>query len=742
MEIKSKFQFFRKNNYIYLDSAATTQVPDLVIKGVVGALEFRGNPSRSTHNVAKRSSELLDAAKETVASFINAKSSEIVFSNNATDSINLAIDTVLHTFTDGDVVLVSIAEHHSNLLPYLKATQKGSRIKLLGLKDGIIDVDEIKQVLTKKTKLVAIAHCSNVLGNINAVEEIGKIVKNFNKDIFYIVDGAQAVAHIPVDVKKIKADFYAFSSHKMYGPDGVGVLYVSEEIQHLVKPVRAGGGTVEDVAITVGKDNDIIVPDYGNSLAVLEGGTPNTSNIIGLAKAIGFLRSIGWDEIRKHEMFLTKKLLRGLSEIDDIKVYGPEDVANKIGVISFAVKDFHVKELAEHLTAHKICIRYGSHCAFPLAETLKNETLRISLGVYNTEQDIDVVLQEIRFFLNKKKGLIINSNLERLKNVVYSKQTHVISSQTDILKLIKNSIHSDDTEVVIMGGHFLGIPDMQENKFWPGIKPLMPERLHNLLDEFGMTTFPMFSFDLATDIVVELKASGIRAKLFISANDSTGINELLQSPVNKSLKTAKQYKDELLAGFKQSRGIPDAYIDILKDKRLNLKDLVTCGRDKFFRETILRANFKQFISSNKEYFSDVIDYEADDENIDISINILDNQQIKTCAFDTFHSKTGGKFCIVAVAQIIAELFGIAKKVEFDYLNEKVKSPKIVAKNRVVVMLSPALCNNAVNSGGELFVKLFLQNKDDGLFKFINIPLGPNADKNINSGIEVTEIINK
>lgn len=742
MQTRSRFPFFRKNNYIYLDSSATTQVPDVVIRGITQPLEFRGNPNRSSHNVAERSQELLEDAKEVVASFINAKPDEIVFSNNTTDAINLAIDAVLHSFDEGDVILVSIAEHHSNLLPYLKATAKGSKIKLLGLKDGLIDVEEIKQALTKKTKLVAIAHCSNVLGNINAVDEIGKIVKSFSKDIFYVVDGTQAVAHIPVDVKAMKADFYAFSSHKMYGPDGVGVLYVSKEIQHHVKPVRAGGGTVKDVAITVGKDYDIISPDYDGSLSILEGGTPNTSNIVGLSKAIGFLRSIGWDKIREHETFLTSKLLEGLSKIEDIEIYGPKDTNKKIGVVSFATKGFHIKELAEYLASHKICIRYGSHCAFPLSETLGNETLRISIGVYNTEEDIDTVLQEINFFLDKKKGLIKNPNLEVLKNVSYSKHTQVISSKSDIQKVIDNSVHSDDTEVVIMGGHFLGIPSTAENKFYPSIKGLLPESLFGLLEEFGMTTFPIFTFDIATDVVASLKKRGVKAKLLVIANDTTGINELKQSAVNKDGKTAEDYRNDLLASFKQNGGLPSLYVNTLKEKGLTVDDLITYGDDLFFRETITRANFKQFISNNKEYFDGLIEYKADDESVDVAINILDNQQIKTCTFDTFNSKTGGKFCIVEVAQISAELFGKAKGVEFGYLNEKVKSPKVKAKNRVFVMLSPAMCNNAVISAGELYIKLFLQGKDDGMFKFINIPFGPNADKNIGMGIEVTEIINK
>lgn len=742
MEIKSKFRFFRQNNFTYLDSAATTQVPDTVIQSVSQTLGYRGNPGRSAHVVSNKNQKIIDKARSTVASFIGAKTKEIVFTNNTTDSINLAIDSILGQFIEDDIILISISEHHSNLLPYLKATSKGSRIKLLGIKDGLVDVNAVKRALTKNTKMVAIAHCSNVFGNINNVEEIGKVIKDFNSNIFFIVDGAQAVAHIPVDVKKIQADFYAFSSHKMYGPDGVGVLYVNEKIHHLLSPVRAGGGSVKNVAITFEKDFDIISPDYDNSLTVLEGGTLNTSNIAGLSSAIGFLRSIGWQEIRDHEIFLTNKLIKGLSQIKGLKIYGPKDSANKIGVVSFAIKDISLKELSEYLATNKICIRHGSHCAFPLADFIGDETLRVSLGVYNTEEDIDIVLQEIKSFLNRKSGKIVNQNLERLKNVAYTKQVQSVSSKTDILKLINSSIKSVDTEVVIMGGHFLSIPDIKENKFYPSIKDLLPARLHGLLEEFGMTTFPVFSFDLATDIVSSLKKKKINAKLLIVANDTTGINELRLSAANKDKKTAEQYRNELLKIFSEKTGLPQVYEKILLQKNLDKNDIITHGKDYFFRETLLRDAFKSFVSKNKKFFPGIVDYVIEsDGDIDMHINILDNQEIKTCTFDTFHSKTGGKFCIVEVAQLAAELFGVSSKVDFQYLNEKIKTKSSLA-DKVFVLFSPAMCNNAVNGGAELFIKLFLQGQEYGLFKFINIPLGPRADKTLSTGVEATEIVNK
>ena len=743
MLLKNKFPFFRKTKYIYLDSAATTQVPDIVIQGITQTLEFRGNPGRSAHGVSNRNQELLENAKTKISNFIGAFSDEIIFTNNTTDSINVALDSIIHLFEDGDIILVSISEHHSNILPYLKANKNGAKIKLLGIKDGLVDPDEIKNALSSKTRLVAVAQCSNVLGNINNVEEIGKIIKEYNKDIVYVVDGTQAVAHIPVDVKKIQADFYAFSSHKMYGPDGVGVLYISKKIQHLIKPVKAGGGTVKDVAITREKDFDIISPDYDNSLSILEGGTPNTSNIIGLSKAVGFILSNGWKDIRNHEVILMNKILNGLSSFDEVTIYGPENIDEKIGLISFSLRDLDTKELSDYLSSKNICIRYGSHCAFPLAEEFGNETLRVSIGIYNTEEDIDIFLQEVKFFLDKKKGLIKNPNIEKLKNIPFTKTTQIISSQNDIYEMINSMISDrDNTEIVIMAGHFLAIPDVMENKFYPSIKEMIPERLHGLLEEFGMTTFPIFTLETAVEIISKLKENGVNAKLMIVANDTTGINELRLSDNNKDVKTAKDYRDELLDEFRQSIGIPDVYKKVLDSKGLSVDDIVKYGEGLYFRETIMRANFKNFIDKNKEYFDGIIDYKSDDESIDVGINILENQSIKTCVFDTFHSKTGGKFCIVEVADIISELFGSSDNIYYEYLNEKVKNPIIKSKDKLFVMFSPAMCNNAVNSGAEFYIKLFLGEDKNQSFKFINVPFGPNADNNIKDGIDVYKISNK
>lgn len=751
MEIKSKFEFFRRNNLIYLDSGATTQVPDIVVRDIEQSLNYRGNPSRSAHILAQKNEKLLVEARENVAKFIGASANEIVFTKNATDSINLAVDSIADHIKSGDEIIIGISEHHSNMLPYLRLVKKGAKIKTVGVKNGLILVEDIKALLNDKTKIVAIAQCSNVLGNINDVQSIGKIIKEKNKNIFFVIDGTQAVAHIPVDVKSMKADFYAFSGHKMYGPDGVGVLYISEHIHHFLSPVRVGGGTVKNVAITFQTDSDIISPEYFQSLITLEGGTPNTSNIIGLSRAINFIRSIGFDEIRNHEHKLIAKLISEISKFEEVVIFGPTDFKDKIGLLSFGLKEFSTKELGEHLGRQKICIRYGAHCAFLLVEQFGQESLRISLGVYNTEEDIDQVLSEIRFFLDKKKGLIKNPNLELLKNKIYYKNTLIVRTREEedfkagiIIERIKSAIYAPhETEVIVMGGHFLAIPDMDQNKFYPSIKGLLPERLNGLLEEFGMTSFPLFSWQIACEMVANLQADGISAKLLIVANDTTGINELRLSNINKDNRTAESYRDELLAEFSGDNDIPDSYLKILKENKLGKKDIIKSGPDYFMREVILRANFKKFISGNKKYFDGVINYSAEEnENIDVSINILDNQQIKTCNFETFNSKTGGRFCIVEVAELIAELFGKARDVSFNYLNTKVLKPKVEAKHKMFVMLSPAMCDNAITRGAELYTKLFLQEKGQGSFKFFNIPLGADAERSLAIGAEMKYISDK
>jgi len=743
IELKSKFEFFRKNNIVYLDNAATTQVPDSVVNSVNSILEYRGNPHRGAHLVAEFNGKLLDESRENVAKFINSSSEEIVFTNNTTDSINLASDLIASIIEKGDEIVIPVSEHHSNILPFDKLVKLGAKIKVANLKDSKVDLGDLKKKITKKTKVVVLGHISNVLGSLNPVEELGNYLKKNYPKIVYVVDGAQAVAHVPVDVKKIKCDFYAFSSHKMYGPCGVGVLFVSKEIFNLLKPLRAGGGTVKGVHFVKEGDNFDLVVDLKKDLTILEGGTPNTSNIVGLSKAVNFIRSVGFDFVEEHEKELITQLLNGLKKIEGIKIYGSDKAEKGKSLVSFSLEDIPTNEVGEQLDKRKICIRHGSHCAFPLIDYLGKETLRVSLGVYNDESDIDTFLQELKLIIDKKRGLIKNKNLEILREKNYYKNMFVVNSKEQILEKIKASFYEKkDTEIIIMAGHFLGIPDLETNTFYPSIKSMIPERLHCLLNEFGMTSFPIYTWDFGCQIVSDLKKEGYNAKLSIIANDTTGINELRLSPANKQNKTAEQYEKEFLEKF-GVKSLPENYKVILNKYGLNEKDLLENQGKITFDEKGLRARFKTFIDQNKEYFDGVLNYTMlKDGSWDLSINLIDNQEIKTCRFDTFNSKTGGKFCIVEVCQFIAELFGKAKETDFNYTSERVLNPKSQAKHKVLVMLTPAMCDDAVSSGAQLYIKLMLQEKAEGSFKFFNVPLGPDSSRYLATGATIKYLSDK
>lgn len=746
IDLKSRFDFFRKNNVIYLDSAATTQVPDTVAKTVLQSLQYRGNPHRGAHVPAEQNRKKLDDARENIAKFIGASAEEIVFTGNTTDSINLAVDAIAHNIKPEDEIVIPISEHHSNILPFEKLLKRGAKLVVVDLKNNRLNSEDIIRSITNKTKIVAMNHVSNVLGGINPVEEIGKYLKHNHPEIIFIVDGAQSVAHLPVDVLNIGCDIFSFSSHKMYGPCGVGVLYISKRIFHLIEPVRSGGGTVKNVSYSKNGKYVDLVCDFEKGLIILEGGTPNTSNILGLSEAVNFIRKIGFEYIKNHEMELTSYLVNNLNKMPGMIIFGPETIKDKTGVISFAIKDISTKELGEYLDKRKICIRHGSHCAFPLIDYLGTETIRVSFGVYNDQNDVDTFLQELNLFLDKRKGLIKNPNLERLKNIHYHKNISMANSKPAIIQRILSSIlEKQNTEIFIMAGHLIGIPDVKTNSFYPGIKPRIPEHLHKLLDEFGMTSFPLFTWEFGCEMVQKLKAEGCKVKLIPVVNDTTGINELRTAPINqKDKKTAEKYRNELLERFEEPE-LPKLYVDLLKQYGLSLDDVLSDGSNKFMTEHILRERFKVFIEKNKEYFEQVIQYSGSNEGAkdwDLSINILDNQQIKTCRFDTFNSKTGGRFCIVEVCQLIAELFGKSPNFDFKYISDRVSKPKSEAKNKVFIMLSPAMCDDAITRGAELYIKLMLQEKGEGSFKFLNIPFGPDSERYLAIGTTIKYLSDK
>lgn len=744
MQLKSKFSFFRQNNLVYLDSAATSQVPDAVVSIVRQTLEYRGNPNRSSHKPAAHNSEIYEQSRETIASFINAQKTEIAFVSNTTDAINSFVASIGHQIKKGDEIVATIAEHHSNLLPYLSLQRLGAKLRLVGGDDGSFSIHTLQESLNTKTKIVAVHHVSNVLGDIIPIGKIVKLVRKFAPQAIIVVDGAQAVAHIPVDVKKLGCDVYAFSGHKMYGPDGVGVLYISKRLHGSLRSVRAGGGTVKNVAVTHEKNRDIISPDEIGGMTMFEGGTPNLANIVGLARAVQFIRGIGFDELQKQDEILLQRLVSGLHEIDDIIIFGPTKLTDRTSLVTFGVRVGSVKELGELLGRRNICIRYGSFCAFPLMGRLGSEGLRVSFGCYNDENDVDTLLEEVRRYFDKKHGRVTNPQLERLRNQPYYKNILVLNSDRALIETVTSSITApEDTEVVVMAGHFLGIPDMTKNRFWPSIKPMLPEELHGYLHEFGMTSFPLFTWEVGTKLVGSLREQGVRVNLAIIGNDTTGINELRLSEANTSHKTAEQYRAELLEEFQDS--IPKTYSQTLDARHLKESSLLQHQNCHVFRESLLREQFKKFIQDqkNKKLFDDVITYTGTDESaLELKIDVLDNPEYKTCTFDTFQSKTGGKFCTAEVAQFLAELFGTATPQSFGYLSQRVAKPKKSAKHTIVVMLTPAMCDDAVTRGAELYIKLFLQGQNQGSFKFFNVPFGPESARSFANGVEVKYLSDK
>jgi len=376
---------------VYLDNAATSQKPQSVIDELVRYYQNdNANVHRSVHSLGERATEEYESARKKVQLFINAKESrEIVFTKGTTDSLNLVASTYgEQNIQAGDEIVVSIMEHHSNLIPWQQlAIRKHATLKYIGLtSDGQLDMNDAQNKITDKTKIVAIAHVSNVLGVTNDVKELARISHLHNAVM--IVDGAQAAPHISVDVQDLDADFYAFSGHKMLGPMGIGVLYGKSELLKKTPPYQYGGEMINFVEKYQSTWTDIPWK--------FEAGTQNVAGAIGLGKAIDYLTKIGMNNVTKHENELVEYVLPKLLDIDGVGVYGPHDSRNHNGVISFNVKGLHPHDLATALDMEGVAVRAGHHCAQPLMNYLGLvATARASFYIYNTKQDADKLLEAI-----------------------------------------------------------------------------------------------------------------------------------------------------------------------------------------------------------------------------------------------------------------------------------------------------------------------------------------------------------
>ena len=382
---------------VYLDNAATTQKPLCVLDAMRNEyLNVNANVHRGVHYLSQQATDLHEAAREAVREFINArKTEEIVFTRGTTEAINLVASSFCEAFMhEGDEVIVSAMEHHSNIVPWqLQASRRGIVLRVLPMSDdGILQTDRLEQLISDKTRLISVAHVSNVLGTVNPVEEIVRIAHSH--DVPVLVDGAQSTPHFTVDVQDIGCDFFAFSGHKMYGPTGIGVLYGKEEWLEKMPPYQGGGEMIESVSFDR--------TTFGQLPFKFEAGTPDFVATHGLATAIRYVSELGMDNIRQHEQQLTDYCMQQLQGIDGIRIYGPrssgsQSSALKDAVVSFNVGSIHHLDIGTLLDRLGIAVRTGHHCAQPLMDRLGVQgTVRASFALYNTKEEIDSFVAALR----------------------------------------------------------------------------------------------------------------------------------------------------------------------------------------------------------------------------------------------------------------------------------------------------------------------------------------------------------
>ena len=374
---------------IYLDNGATTQKPRCVVEAITNEYySVNANVHRGVHFLSQQATELHEASRETVRRFINARSTnEIIFTRGTTESINLlASSFVKSQMQAGDEVIVSTMEHHSNIVPWqLQAGKKGIVIKVIPMNDkGELLQEEYKQLFSEKTKLVCVMQVSNVLGTVNPVKEM--IAEAHAHGVPVLVDGAQSVPHMKVDVQDLDADFFAFSGHKVYGPTGVGVLYGKEEWLDKLPPYQGGGEMIQSVSFEKTTFNELPFK--------FEAGTPDYIGTTALAKALDYVSAIGMDKIEAHEHELTVYAMNRLKQIEGMRIFG--EAEHKSSVISFLVGNIHHLDMGTLLDRLGIAVRTGHHCAQPLMNRLGIEgTVRASFGLYNTKEEIDILVAGI-----------------------------------------------------------------------------------------------------------------------------------------------------------------------------------------------------------------------------------------------------------------------------------------------------------------------------------------------------------
>jgi len=395
-ELRNDFPILRKKingkDLVYLDNASTTQKPYTVIDSITDFYSnYNSNIHRAVYQLAEEATKMYEQSREKIANFINACPEEIIFTRNTTESINL----IAHSWArlnlkKDDGVAITEIEHHSNIVPWQILSQEiGTRLEYVGIdENGFLDLEHmIELISSKKIKLVSLSHMSNVLGTIVPIERIIRIAHE--NGIPVIVDGAQSVPHMPVNVKNMDCDFLVFSAHKMLGPTGVGVLYAKKEHLEKMKPFLGGGDMIKEVFK--------FHTDYNEVPYKFEAGTPNIADVVGFGAAIEYLEKIGMENIRKHEIYLTDYALESMLSLKHVTIYGPRDPKARGGVISFNIADIHPHDLATIMNDHGIAIRSGHHCAQVLMQRLDvPATSRASFYIYNTKEEIDSFVNAIK----------------------------------------------------------------------------------------------------------------------------------------------------------------------------------------------------------------------------------------------------------------------------------------------------------------------------------------------------------
>lgn len=389
-DIRADFPILQTKVYgkplVYLDNAATTQKPRCVVDTICGNYYTQNaNIHRGVHFLSQRATEAHEEARKTVQKFLNAKSErEIIFTRGTTEAVNLVASSFGKAFCkEGDEIVVSQMEHHSNIVPWqILQTDRGVSLKVIPFDEkGVLQVDKLNDLLTERTKLVAVAHVSNTLGTVNPVKEIVRMAHE--RGIPVLVDGAQSVPHMKVDVQDIDADFYVFSGHKIYGPTGMGVLYGKEEWLDKLPPYQGGGEMIKNVSFEKTTFNELPFK--------FEAGTPDYIGSTALAEAIRYVEAIGMDNIARHEQALLKYATEKLGQIENIRFIG--EAENKSGLVSFLVGDIHPYDLGAILDKLGIAVRTGHHCAEPVMKAFGIEgTVRASFGIYNTLEEIDILV--------------------------------------------------------------------------------------------------------------------------------------------------------------------------------------------------------------------------------------------------------------------------------------------------------------------------------------------------------------